>query len=111
MVFEIQLPISSLHLPRILNLATCNLRLLGRASLDIKGLAYNQHLRQAEDTQRKSVAQLIRWASVNLSGHNSGNVTNRLLHADGCCAAVMRRNVYIEPCNVETWAGVDGNSA
>jgi hypothetical protein len=111
MVFEIQLPVSSLHLPRILNLATCNLRLLGRAPLNINGLAHNQHLRQTEDTQRESVAQLVGCFSVDLSSHNSGNITHRLLHADSGCAAVMRRNVHVEPCDVETWACVDGNSA
>ena len=111
MVLEIQLPISSLDLPRVLNLATCNLCLLGRASLDIKGLAYNQHLRQTENSQRESMAQLVGCLSVDLSCHDSGNVTNRLLHADGGCAAVMRRNVYVEPCDVETWAGVDSNGA
>lgn len=57
------------------------------------------------------MAQLIRRASVDLSGDNSGNVTNRLLHADGGCTAVMGRNVDIEPCDVETWASVDGNGA
>lgn len=109
MVFEIQLPVSSLHLPRILNLAACNLGLLGCAPLDINGLTHNQHLRHTEDTQREPMAQLVRCLSVDLSCHNSGNITNRLLHADGGCAAVMRRNVHIKPGDVETWTSVDGN--
>lgn len=57
------------------------------------------------------MAQLVWRTSIDLSDNDSGRVTNGLLNADGSCAAVMRRNVYIEPCNVQTWTGVDGDSA
>lgn len=108
---EIQLPITSLNLPRILHLTTCNLPLHLVAPPDVQPLRNDQQLRNTQRTDRERVTQQIRRSTVDLSRDDARRVTDGLLHADSRGPAVVRRDVDVEPRQVQPGTVVHGHGA
>jgi hypothetical protein len=73
-ISEIQLPIPRLHLPIILHLPACYLLLHPITSLNIYNLARNQELRDAERTERETVAKGVGSGTVNLTGYDASGI-------------------------------------
>lgn len=111
MILEVQLPISRFHLPRVLNLSSCNALLRPRLPPDVQRLADDDYLRHANCPQAKRVAQRVGRSAVDLARHDARAVAQRLLEPDGRRAAVVRRDVDVEPAQVYTRSNVGGYGA
>ena len=111
MIFEIQLSISTLHLPQILHLPLRDVILQSILAPDVDHLPGNQALTQAQRAQRTRIPKLIWRIAVDLPGDDSGRVAHGLLKANGSRTPIMRCNVDVEPGQVDAWTDIDGYSA
>lgn len=58
--------------------------------------------------QRSPVTQLIRRVSVDLTSHNTSDISDSLRNTERRCALIVRRRIVDNPCFVETWTAVQG---
>lgn len=107
MVLKVQRSISSRDCSVVLNLAARYLRLLIIDLLDVEVLAGNEYLRHAKRTERKGIAELVGCGTVDLACHNTSIVTDSLLGSDRSSTSVVRRDVYIQPCEIQSGSIVD----
>ena len=68
-------------------------------------------LRDHQRPQTERIAKHIRRLPVNLPGHNAGAVSDSLLQTDLHGTTVVRRDVDVQPGDVESHAGVGRDAA
>lgn len=95
--------------PVVWSLAPFNLVLLPVLDLKVDELDGDENHADDGRDQGSPMTQLIRSLAINLTGDNTGNVSDRLGNAQEGCSSVVRSRVVDDPSLVQARATVQGD--
>lgn len=111
MVSELHLAIACLHSSRVFLLTRQYVLFHLILPSQVHCMKRDNYLRYHQRTQRERIPQYIRRRAVYLPRYDTGTIAHRLLQTDGKCTPVLRRNVNVQPGDVQSDTCVDSHTA